>query len=310
MPVISLIIPCYNEEKSIPLFYDEIIKVSKQLSKYTFEYIFVDDGSFDKTLSVLKSLNEKDEKVKYLSFSRNFGKEAAMYAGLKTSSGSYVAVIDVDLQDPPNMLIEMVQILEQGEYDAVAARRVSRKGEPPIRSFFARAFYNIFNKMSKTNIVDGARDYRLMTRQMVNSILELEEVNRFSKGIFGWVGYSTKWLTYQNIERVKGETKWSFFKLLIYSIEGIVAFSTVPLAIASFIGIIFFMLSIVAAIFIIIREFIWQGSAYGWASMVAIIFGVSGIQLFCIGIIGQYLSKTYLEVKKRPLYIVKAKSDQ
>ena len=305
MKKISIIVPCYNEEQAIPYFYEEINKVSKKM-KTDFEFIFVNDGSKDKTIDVVKEYAKKDKRVKYINFSRNFGKEAAMYAGLEKSSGDYVAIMDADLQDPPALLPEMLDFLQKNEeYDCVGTRRVTRKGEPPIRSFFARMFYKIINKISKTEMVDGARDYRLMSRQMVNSILELREYNRYSKGLFQFVGYKTKWLEYENIERVAGETKWSFWKLFIYALEGIIAFSTAPLAISSIAGILFCGISFILILFIIIKTLIYGDPTSGWPSLVCIIFFVSGIQLFCLGIIGQYLSKTYLETKSRPIYIIK-----
>lgn len=306
MKKISIIVPCYNEEQAIPFFYDEITKVAENLKK-DFEFIFVNDGSSDKTIDTIKEYAKKDKRVKYINFSRNFGKEAAMYAGLELSSGDYVAIMDADLQDPPSLLPEMISILEaeNNEYDAVGTRRVTRKGEPPIRSFFARKFYKIINKMSKVEMVDGARDYRLMKRQVVNSILELKEYNRYSKGLFEFVGYKTKWLEFENVQRVAGETKWSFWKLFLYAIEGIVAFSTAPLAIASIAGFLFCLISFIMIIAIIIKTLIFGDPTSGWPSLVCIIFFVSGIQLFCLGIIGQYLSKTYLETKKRPIYIIK-----
>lgn len=306
MKKISIIVPCYNEEEAIPYFYKEITKISKSMNN-DFEYIFVNDGSKDKTIEIIKKYAKKDKKVKYIHFSRNFGKEAAMYAGLELSSGDYVAIMDADLQDPPSLLPEMLSIIEdkKSDYDCVGTRRVTRKGEPPIRSFFARRFYKIINKISKTEMVDGARDYRLMTRQMVNSILELKEYNRYSKGLFSFVGYNTKWLEYENIERVAGVTKWSFWKLFKYAIEGIVAFSTVPLAFASLMGIIFCFISFILIIVIIIKTLVYGDPTSGWPSLACIIFFVSGIQLFCLGIIGQYLSKTYLETKKRPIYFIK-----
>lgn len=304
MKKISIIVPCYNEEETIELYYKEMQKISKKIKNAEFELIFVNDGSTDKTLDILRSL-AKNKDVRYLSFSRNFGKEAGIYAGLKYATGDYVGLMDVDLQDPPEMLTEMYNILETGEYDCAATRRVSREGEPPIRSFFARLYYKIINKISKTEIVDGARDFRLMTRQMVDSILEVTEYNRFSKGIFSWVGYKTKWLEYQNIERVAGTTKWSFWKLFLYSLESIVAFSTVPLSIASIFGILFCFVAFIIILFIIIRTLIFGDPTSGWPSMACIMFFIGGIQLLCTGIIGQYLSKTYLEVKNRPVYIVK-----
>ena len=304
MEVINIIIPCYDEEDSIPLIYNELKKVSNNM-KYDFEFIFVNDGSIDNSLSVLKKLSAKDKQVKYIHFSRNFGKEAAMYAGLSKSKGDYVTIMDADLQDPPSLLPEMLRLIKEEGYDSVGTRRVSRKGEPKIRSFFARKFYKIINKLSKIEMVDGARDYRLMTRQMVNSILELKEYNRYSKGLFSFVGFNTYWLEYENVERVAGETKWSFWGLVKYAIEGIVAFSTLPLSIASLMGFIFCFVSFILIIIIIIKTLIFGDPTSGWPSLVCIIFFVSGIQLFCLGIIGKYLSKTYLETKNRPIYIIK-----
>lgn len=305
MKKISVVVPCYNEEEALPIFYEEITKVAKELENVEFEFLFINDGSKDKTLEELKNLSKQDNRVRFVSFSRNFGKESAMYAGLKESTGDYVVIMDVDLQDPPKLLVEMYNTLEQKEYDCVATRRVTRKGEPKIRSFFARLFYKIINKISKTEIVDGARDFRMMTRQMVNAILELSEYNRFSKGIFGWVGFNTKWLEYENIERVAGKTKWSFWKLFIYSMDGITAFSTTPLIISTLVGILFCFIALVMVIVVVVRTLIIGDPVSGWPSLVCIILFISGVQLFCIGIIGQYLSKTYLEVKKRPIYIIK-----
>ena len=305
MDKISVVVSCYNEQEALPLFYEEITKIAKQLKQAEFEFIFVNDGSKDNTLSIIKELSRKDERVKYISFSRNFGKESAMYAGLKRATGDYISIMDADLQDPPKLLIEMYETLEQKEYDCVATRRVTRKGEPPIRSFFARMFYKLINKISKTEIVDGARDFRLMTKQMVEAILSMEEYNRFSKGIFGWVGFNTKWLEYENVERVAGETKWSFWKLFKYSIDGILAFSTAPLVISTIMGILFCFVAFLLIIFVVVKTLIYGDPVSGWPSTICIILFVGGIQLFCIGIIGQYLSKTYLEVKKRPIYIVK-----
>ena len=305
MELITIIVPCYNEEEALPLFYEEITKVAKTMKQVKFEFLFINDGSKDKTLPILRKMSENDSRVRYISFSRNFGKESAMYAGFEEANGDFVAIMDADLQDPPSLLPQMYQIIKDEEYDCVATRRVTRVGEPPIRSFFAHLFYKIINKISKTDIVDGARDYRLMTRQMVDSILLMKEYNRFSKGIFGWIGFNTKWLDYENIERVAGETKWSFWKLFLYSLEGIVAFSTLPLTIASIFGILFCFIAFIMIIVIIIRTLVFGDPTSGWPSLACIIFLVSGIQLFCIGIIGQYLSKTYLETKKRPIYIVK-----
>lgn len=303
MAKISIVVPCYNEAEVINIFYDELKKIQDEL-KIDFEVIFVDDGSKDKTLDLIREVS-LNKGVRYISFSRNFGKEAAMLAGLKAATGEYVAVMDADLQDPPYLLKEMYNILKEGEYDSVATRRVSRKGEPIIRSFFARIYYKIINKISKTEIVDGARDYRLMTRQMVNSVLEVTEYNRFSKGIFSWVGYNTKWLEYENVERAAGTTSWSFFRLFLYSLESIVAFSTLPLSIASIFGILFCFIAFIIIVIIIIKTLVIGDPTSGWPSMACIMFFIGGIQLLCTGIIGQYLAKTYLEVKKRPIYIIK-----
>ena len=305
--VVSIIVSCYNEEKSLPLFYKEITQVFESLPKVNLELILVNDGSKDNTLIEMKKLRKDDERVKYISFSRNFGKEAAMYAGLKYATGNYVALMDADLQDPPALLPEMLELLNDKslDYDCIATRRVSRTGEPPIRSWFARMFYKLINKMSDVELVDGARDYRLMKRQMVDAILELKEYNRFSKGLFGFVGFNTKWLEYENIERVAGETKWSFWKLFKYAIEGIVAFTTVPLTIAALLGIVFCIIAFIMIIVIIVKTLMFGDPTSGWPSMICIIFLVSGVQLFCLGIIGEYLAKTYLETKKRPVYIIK-----
>ena len=306
MSLISLVVPCYNEQDAIPLFYKEIKRIKNNFEdSIEIEIIFVDDGSKDNTLQVVRELSTKDEMVKYISFSRNFGKESAMYAGLEKSKGEFIAILDVDLQDPPELLIDMYKGITEEGYDCVATRRVTRKGEPPIRSFFARCFYLFINKISNTEIVDGARDYRLMTRQMVDSILKMNEYNRFSKGIFSWVGYKTKWLEYENVKRVAGETKWSFWKLLIYSLDGIVAFSTTPLAIASIMGIMLFLVALVFVGIIVVKTLVWGEPVSGYPSLMCTIMFIGGIQLLCIGILGQYLSKTYLETKKRPIYIVK-----
>ena len=306
MEKISVIVSCYNEEEALPLFYEEMERVRKQdFEDMDFEYIFVDDGSKDKTLEEMKELRKKDNKVRYISFSRNFGKEAAMYAGLEASTGDYVTLMDADLQDPPALLRQMYDTIKNEGYDCVGTRRVTRKGEPPIRSFFARMFYKIINKMSDIEMVDGARDYRLMTRQMVNAIINMKEYNRYSKGLFSFVGFKTKWIEYENVERVAGETKWSFWKLLRYAIEGITAFSTTPLIISSVVGLVFCLIAFLMIILIIVRTMIFGDPTSGWPSLVCIIFFVSGIQLFSLGIIGQYLSKTYLEVKNRPIYIIR-----
>ena len=307
MEKISVIVSCYNEEKALPLFYEEMERVRKQDFEgiVDFEYIFVNDGSKDKTLEIIKNLRKGDDKVRYVSFSRNFGKEAAMLAGLEASKGDYVTLMDADLQDPPAILKQMYDAIKNEGYDSVGTRRVTRKGEPPIRSFFARMFYKIINKISDTEMVDGARDYRLMKRKVVDSIISLKEYNRYSKGLFSFVGFDTKWIEYENVERVAGETKWSFWKLFKYALEGITAFSTTPLILSSLIGLIFCLLAFIAIIFIIVRTLINGDPTAGWPSLVCIIVFVSGVQLFSIGIIGQYLSKTYLEVKKRPIYIIK-----
>jgi len=307
MKTLSVIVPCYNEEENVKDFYDELMKNADFFEEKELipEIIYVDDGSKDKTVEEVKKLSKTDSHVHLISFSRNFGKEAAIYAGLSKSTGEYVVMMDADLQDPPSLLPEMYGYIENGDYDSVATRRVSRKGEPPIRSFFARRFYKLINKMSKTEIVDGARDYRLMTRQFVDAILAMGEYNRFTKGIFGWVGFETKWIEYENIERMKGETKWSFWKLFVYAIDGIIAFSTAPLGFASFMGVLFCFLAFVLIIVTIVRKAVFGDPTSGWPSLVCIISLVSGVQLFCIGIIGQYLSKTYMEVKDRPKYLVK-----
>ena len=306
MKLLSVIVPCYNEEENVRDFYDELLRNASffQEKEIEIEIIYVDDGSKDKTVAEVKRLHEEDARVHLLSFSRNFGKEAAIYAGLQRAKGDMAVMMDADLQDPPSLLPEMYSYIEQG-YDSVATRRVTRKGEPPVRSFFARMFYRIMNKISRTEIVDGARDYRLMTRQVVDAILAMTEYNRFTKGIFGWVGYETKWLEYENVERKKGETKWSFWKLFVYSLEGITAFSTVPLTMAAVLGAFFCVLAFGMIIVTIVRTLIFGDPTSGWPSLVCIILLVSGVQLFCLGIVGQYLSKTYMEVKKRPIYLVK-----
>lgn len=305
MDNISVIIPCFNEEASLPFYKEEILKVMQQMSSEEFELLFINDGSKDTTLPLLKQYAAEDSRFKYVSFSRNFGKEAAIYAGLQHSTGDYVCIMDADLQDPPSLLPEMYDIVKNQGYDSVATRRVSRKGEPAIRSFFARMFYKIINRISDADIVDGARDYRLMNRAMVDAIVSMNEYNRFSKGIFGWVGFKTKWLEYENVERVAGETKWSFWKLFKYSIEGMTAFSVLPLQIASVFGVLFSSIAFIMIIVIIIRTLIFGDPTSGWPSMVCIVMMIGGIQLLCIGILGQYLSKTYLETKHRPIYIEK-----
>ncbi|MBO4376271.1 MAG: glycosyltransferase family 2 protein [Lachnospiraceae bacterium] len=306
MSLLSIIVPCYNEEENVPYFYTEFMKNEDFFVKegIDFELIYVDDGSRDDTANMVKALKGKDSRVRLVSFSRNFGKEAAMYAGLKKAKGDYVAIMDADLQDPPSLLPELFGYIKEG-YDSVATRRVSRKGEPPIRSFFARRFYSLMKKISKTEIVDGARDFRLMSRRMVDAVLEMTEYNRFTKGIFGWVGFETKWVEFENVERIKGETKWSFWGLFKYSLEGITAFSTVPLNFASWMGVIFCVLAFLLIIFTIIRTLVFGDPTNGWPSLVCIISLISGVQLLCLGIVGQYLAKTYLEVKNRPIYIIK-----
>ena len=302
----SCIVPCFNEEEVIPLYYEEMQKVRKQEEgKIDFEIIFIDDGSKDKTLEVIKKLSEQDECIHYVSFSRNFGKEAAMYAGFEHANGEYIVTMDVDLQDPPHLIPEMIRSIEEEGYDSVATRRVTRKGEPPIRSFFARRFYGLINKISDADIVDGARDFRMMKRDMVNAILSMPEYNRFTKGIFGWVGFKTKWIEFENVERAAGETKWSFWKLFRYALEGIIAFSTVPLTIVSLIGVIVCIIAFLFLLFVVIRATIFGDPVAGWPSLICVISFLSGIQLLGIGVVGMYLSKTYLETKKRPIYIKK-----
>ena len=306
MSLLTVIVPCYNEEENVPLFYEELMKNEPFLAEkgMELELLYVDDGSTDKTVPEIKKLRERDPRVHLVSFSRNFGKEAAIYAGLENSRGDYVVMMDVDLQDPPSLLPEMFSYIQEG-YDSVATRRVSRKGEPPIRSFFARMFYRLMKKISKTEIMDGARDYRLMTRQMTDAILSMQEYNRFTKGIFGWVGFKTKWIEYENVERARGETKWSFWKLFLYSLDGICAFSTAPLMLASVVGVFFCVVAFLMIVFIIVRKLMFGDPVSGWPSLVCIILMTSGVQFFCTGIVGQYLAKTYMEVKRRPIYLVR-----
>lgn len=306
MSLLSVIVPCYNEEDNVALFYEELLKNQPFFTEkgIDLELIYVDDGSGDRTVPEVKKLRAEDERVHLLSFSRNFGKEAAIYAGLENAQGDYAVIMDVDLQDPPSLLPEMFSYIEGG-FDSVATRRVSRRGEPPVRSFFARIFYRLMKNISRTEIMDGARDYRLMTRQVADAILAMQEYNRFSKGIFGWVGFRTKWLEYENIERARGETKWSFWKLFLYSLDGITAFSTAPLMIASVMGVLFCILAFVMIVFIIVRKLIFGDPVSGWPSLVCIILMTSGVQFFCTGILGQYLAKAYMEVKKRPIYLVR-----
>ena len=304
MSELTVIVPCKNEEEAIPLFYDELIKQTAFLEKRntSLKVLFIDDGSTDGTVAAVRALNEKDERVHLISFSRNFGKEAAMYAGLKAADSDYAVIMDADLQDPPSLLEEMFTYLDEG-YDSVATRRVNRKGEPPIRSFFARRFYKLMRKLSDTEIMDGARDYRLMTKQFVDSVLSMTEYNRFSKGIFGWVGFKTKWIDFENVDRSAGKTKWSFWGLVKYSLEGITAFSTKPLVISSLIGIFFCFLAFVMIIFIVVRRLVFGDPVAGWASLITVMIFLAGVQFFCTGILGQYIAKAYLEVKNRPLYL-------
>ena len=305
MDKISIAVPCYNEEPALEPFFAAVSAVAEQMPEVAFEFLFIDDGSRDRTLEKMQELAQRDSRVKYISFSRNFGKEAGIYAGLENATGDYVVVMDADLQDPPALLPEMYRSIKEEGYDCVGSRRVTRKGEPPIRSFFARLFYKLINKMSNAEIVDGARDFQMMSRQVVEAILSMGEYNRFSKGIFGWIGFKKKWLEYENIERVAGETKWSFWQLLLYAIEGIVAFSTTPLVISSVFGLICCALALVMILVIIARTLIFGDPTSGWPSLVCIMLLLSGIQMLGIGIVGQYLAKTYLETKKRPIYLVR-----
>lgn len=310
MKSVTLIVPCYNEEESLPIFYQAVNEVAQSLEKYQIKMLLVNDGSKDGTLAIMRALAASDDRVKYISFSRNFGKEAAMYAGFSNADGDYVAVMDADMQDPPSLLPQMLEILETCEYDSVATRRVTRDGEPPIRSFFARMFYKIINKISDADVVDGARDFRLMKREMVDAIVAMGEYNRFSKGIFGWIGFRTKWLPFKNVERVAGETKWNFWGLFKYSIDGIVNFSQAPLSFAALMGILLTIVSFFAILFIVVRRLVFGDPVAGWASTVCFILFMGGLQLMCMGIIGQYLAKTYLEVKRRPHYIVSETNDK
>ena len=301
--LISIIVPCYNEQEALPIFYREASAVLS-LMDCDYELLLINDGSKDRTLAIMKELAASDPHVFYFSFSRNFGKEAAMYAGFCNARGDYIAVMDADLQDPPSLLPEMVKVLAGGEYDSVATRRSDRAGEPPVRSWFARRFYALINRISDADIVDGARDFRLMTRDMKDAILSMTEYNRFSKGIFGWVGFKTMWLPYENVERVAGETKWSFWKLFKYAIDGIINFSQAPLSIASWFGMLMTAFSFLFLVFIVLRRLIFGDPVAGWASTICVIIFIGGLQLFCLGIIGQYLAKTYMETKHRPHYIV------
>lgn len=303
--MISLIVPCYNEEAALPYFYDAFLSLAQDMKEETFEVLFVDDGSKDATLRILKETAAKDTRVRYISFSRNFGKEAAILAGLREARGDYLCLMDADLQDPPALFPTLYDAVTKEGYDSAATRRVTRKGEPPIRSFFARQFYRLMNRISDTDLVDGARDYRLMNRKFADAILSMHEYNRFSKGLFGWVGFRTKWIEFENVERVAGETKWSFWGLLAYAIEGIIAFSTKPLVLATICGLFCCLLSMAAVIFVTIRYLLFGDPVQGWASLICVILFLGGIQLLCTGILGQYLAKTYLETKRRPVYIIK-----
>lgn len=304
--LLSVVVPVYNEQDTIEIFYQTVEQYVPQLD-VDIEYFFIDDGSKDNTLNIVKELAEQDERVHYVSFSRNFGKEAALYAGLQNSSGDYIVLMDVDLQDPPELLPQMLKEIQENGYDCIGTRRVTRKGEPPVRSFFARMFYKLINAMSKTEIVDGARDYQMMTRQVADAILSIGEYNRFSKGIFGWIGYRKKWMEYENIERSAGETKWSFWKLIIYALDGIVAYSTTPLVLSSVLGLLLCFVAFISIVVIIARTLVFGDPTQGWPSLVCIIVLLAGVQLFFIGILGQYLAKTYLETKHRPIYLVREK---
>ena len=303
--LISIVVPCYNEEPTLEKFYAAITKISREMSEVDFEYIFIDDGSKDGTLAEIEKLHEKDKRVKFVSFSRNFGKEAGILAGLEYAKGDYVATMDADLQDPPKLLPKMLKYLESGDYDSVATRRSTRQGEPALRSFFAKMFYKLINKMSKVEMVDGARDYRLMTRQVVDAIVECQEYNRYSKGLWSFVGFRIKWISYENVERVAGKTNWSFWQLFAYAIEGIVAFTTLPLTLSALFGILFCLVAFVLIIVIVVKTLLFGDPVSGWPSLVCIIMFVSGVQLFFLGIIGEYLAKAYLETKKRPKYIIR-----
>lgn len=313
MKLVSIVVPCYNEQEVLPMFYEEITKVTDQMSKdfpeLTFEYLFIDDGSKDKTLEIFRSLADKDKRVRYISFSRNFGKESGMYAGLKNAKGDYIVVMDADLQHPPSFLPQMYSYVRNGEFDCATTRRVNRKGESKVRSWFARTFYKIMNKISQTEIVDGAQDFRFMSRQMVDAILDMSEYNRFSKGIFSWVGFKTKYIEYENVERPAGTSSWSFWGLFKYSLEGIMAFSTAPLAISSLLGIISCVIAFILMIITVIKTIAFGEDVAGYPTTICVIFLLSGLQLFCTGILGQYLAKTYLETKKRPIYIARETDD-
>ncbi|MEG3029815.1 MAG: glycosyltransferase family 2 protein [Oscillospiraceae bacterium] len=305
MKKLSIVVPCFNEEEALPIFYKETVKELEKLKDISYELLFVDDGSKDDTLLVMQSLAQSDQNVKYISFSRNFGKESAIYAGLCNAQGDYVTLMDADLQDPPSLLGKMIYEIENNDYDCVGTRRVDRKGEPPIRSFFAKAFYRLMTKISKTEIVDGARDFRMMRREMVEAVVSMCEYNRFSKGILSWVGFKTLWLEYENVERVAGNTKWNFWKLFVYSIDGIVAFSTAPLVISSVLGVLFCVAAFFMIIFYVVKTVLYGDPVAGFPTLISVILLLGGIQLLSIGILGQYMSKTYLETKRRPIYITR-----
>ena len=307
---VTLIVPCYNEEESLPIFYHAVCDVAQTLPDYQMTFLLINDGSKDNTLQIMRDLAAKDERVKYLSFSRNFGKEAAMYAGFCNAEGDYVAVMDADMQDPPSLLPQMIEILEKEGYDSVATRRVTRDGEPPIRSFFARMFYKLINRISEADIVDGARDFRLMKREMVKAIVSMCEYNRFSKGIFGWIGFKTYWLSYDNIERVAGETKWNFWKLTKYAIDGIINFSQAPLSAVSWFGVLMTIVSFLMLVVVVGRKLIYGDPVAGWASTICVIIFIGGLQLFCLGVIGHYIAKMYLETKQRPHFIISETNDE
>ncbi len=310
MNTITIIIPCYNEQEVLNIYYVEMQKIMKEMEEVQFELIFIDDGSSDQTLFILQQLHHIDPRCRYLSLSRNFGKEAALYAGMQAATGDYVVVMDADLQDPPLYIPQMYKLIQTDEFDCVATRRMDRTGEKKIRSFFSASFYKVMNKISKTHIEEGARDFRMMNRKMVDALLEMGEYNRFSKGMFGWIGFRTKWMEYHNVERVAGDTKWNFIKLLKYSMDGIMGFSTLPLSLASYGGILFCILAFVMVCFLVIKNLIWHDPVAGWPTMMCAIFLIGGIQLLCIGILGQYLARTYMEVKKRPIYLLKETSDE
>ncbi|MBR1876494.1 MAG: glycosyltransferase family 2 protein [Lachnospiraceae bacterium] len=313
MELLSVVVPAYNEQESVPIFYGELVKTAEKLKaedNIDIELLFIDDGSKDNTLEEIMKLRQSDKRVRYVSFSRNFGKEAAIFAGLENSRGDYIVTMDADLQDPPALLPQMIEAIKKEGFDSAATRRVTRKGEPPVRSFFARCFYKLINRMSNADIVDGARDYRMMTRKMADAIISMKEYNRFTKGIYGWIGFKTRWFEYENVERVAGETKWSFWKLFKYAIDGIVGFSTAPLSIATYFGIFMAFVAFILIIFIIVKKLVFGDPTSGWSSMVCILLMLSGIQMFCMGIVGQYLSKTYLETKRRPIYIAAKTSEE